>query len=114
MVNFIIYSFVSFYVLWIFYLAVMSLFRANEAGTLTKVTKIFGYPILIVGTIIDFLVNLLCTFFFFDFPKERMLTKRLDRYLTKGTGWRYNLALWICNNLLNMFDPSGTHCKYKK
>ena len=46
--------------LWIFYLAVMSLYRANAAGTLSTPAKWLGYPV---------------------------------------------LATWICQHLLNPFDP---------
>jgi len=39
----------SLWVLWIFYLAVMSLYRAHHARTLSLPAKLLGYPTLAVG-----------------------------------------------------------------
>ena len=43
----------STYALWIFYLAVMNLARAKRAGLLTTTAKVLGYPVLIVGYVLD-------------------------------------------------------------
>jgi len=40
------YGFGSMYVLWVFYLAVMNLKRARDAGTLTKPALVLGMPVL--------------------------------------------------------------------
>lgn len=37
-------AFLTVYALWIFYLAVMNLKRANDAGKLSKPAKFFGTP----------------------------------------------------------------------
>jgi len=96
--------------LWVFYLAVMNLKR-NEAQ-LTPVAKAFGYPILWLGLVLDFLFNVIVgTVVFVELPKEWLLTGRLQRHLRDGKeDWRDGVARWFCHNFLNPFDPSGKHC----
>lgn len=101
------------YVFWIFYLAVMALFSAKEKGTLTKPALVLGYPVLIVGAIIDLFMNVVIfTFIFLEIPKELLVTKRLARHIKHGEGKRQKLAKWICTNLLDSFDPDHRgHCR---
>ena len=107
----VLYSFFTLYVLWILYLAVMNLKRARDAKTITKTALCFGYPVLIVGYVLDILVNLtLMSIFFLELPHETTMTSRVKRHLYHSTGWREKLAAWFCFNLLNSFDPSGKHC----
>lgn len=106
------YTIAGLYVFWIFYLAVMALFSAKEKGTLPKAALILGYPVLIVGAIIDLAMNAaVFSIIFFEPPKEWLVTKRLARHIKKGSGWRQKLAKWICENLLDAFDPDHRgHC----
>jgi hypothetical protein len=101
------------WILWIFYLAVMSLFRANENKTLSLPAKILGYPVLIIGVLLDAMLNIfLLSLILFERPYEWLITKRLARHIKNGTGWRFKLALWICQHLLNPFDPDQRgHCR---
>ena len=50
---------------------------------------------------------------FLGFTKDILFTGRMQRYREeekyKGT-WRMRAADWICENLLNPYDPSGKHC----
>lgn len=109
MLIFVMFS--SIYVLWIFYLAVMNLKRAKDAGTMTKTALILGYPIAIVGYLFDILVNIfVITLVFIELPHEWTVTARLSR-LKNTSGWRASMANWFCKNLLDQFDPSGCHCK---
>lgn len=104
-------SFIGIYALWLFYLAVMTLERARNAGTLTPAAKAFGYPILYIGLFIDFVINVtVLTAMFFELPQEWLVTSRLKRHKSFSTGWRHTLAVWYCTQLLDMFDPSGCHC----
>jgi hypothetical protein len=97
------------YATWIFYLAVMNLKRAKDAGKLTWPAKVMGYPVLFVGLALDCLLNLtVCTFLFLELPREGLVTARLKR-LEAGGGWRAVLATWFAVSLLNTFDPSGKH-----
>jgi hypothetical protein len=100
------------YALWLFYLAVMNLIRARDAGTLSRPAYILGLPILLIGLAIDFLTNMiLVTILFLELPREPLVTARLSRHINESTGWRKHLAQWFCKNLLDAFDPSGCHCK---
>lgn len=109
----IFYPILSLYILWIFYLAVMSLYRANKEKKLPKVALILGYPILIIGALLDFLTNIfIISFVLFEIPKELLVTQRLSRHIKVGSGYRFIVSNWICKNLLNQFDsnPQG-HCR---
>lgn len=96
------------YALWIFYLAVMNLKRAKDAGLLTNTAKALGYPILIVGYILDCFVNFtVMTVLLLEIPQETTVTARLSRH-NQGTGWRKSIAAWA-EPLLDPYDPSGNH-----
>jgi hypothetical protein len=108
---FLFFSVTSFYTLWIFYLALMNLDRAKGNGTLTSTALYLGYPLLGVGYALDIFLNLtVCTILFLEVPRELTVTSRLSRHILDQTGYRKLVALWMCTNLLNTFDPSGTHC----
>lgn len=108
--SYLITLFVLFYTTWLFYLAVMNLKRARDNVGLTLPVRILGYPILFIGLLLDFLLNMtLCTILFLELPKETLVTGRLKRHI-KSTGWRSKLAGWLCSNFLDTFDPSGCHC----
>jgi hypothetical protein len=101
----------SLYAFWLLYLAIMSLYRANMNKTITLQAKILGWPILILGALVDCIMNVtLFSLVFFELPKEFLLTKRMQRYIKQGDGWRCKLSRWICQSLLNAFDPTGAHC----
>lgn len=111
MVEYALFSILSIYILWLFYLAVMNLKRAKDNGTISKTALYLGYPILFIGLLIDLVINVLVmTILFISLPQELSVTTRLSRHLQEG-GWRGNLAFWFCSNLLDTFDPSGKHCK---
>lgn len=103
----------SIYVLWLFFLACMNLKRAKEAGTLSKSAMVFGYPIVLLGYVIDFLVNTTAmTIILLELPQwqigELLVTDRLKRLHKTGSGWRLFVALWFVP-LLNPYDPDGGH-----
>lgn len=102
------------YAVWFFYLAIMSLYRARKAGTLTPLATYLGYPIFVVGWALDFLGNMLPTsMLFLSLPRELLITARLQRYADGPDSWRRRLALWFASNLLDPFDPKGYHVKVK-
>lgn len=95
--------------LWVVYLAVMSLKRGKDAGTLTFWCKVFGYPVLFFGLLLDLICNLLVlTVILGEVPRELTVTSRLKRHNRTSTGWRKAVAVWA-EQLLNQFDPSGRH-----
>jgi hypothetical protein len=105
-------AFLSVYVLYIFYLAVMNLKRARDEGTASKVALALGYPILIIGLLLDWLVNVLIfTLLFLELPGEpyELVTGRLKRHAYGNDGWRKTFARWFADHLLDPFDPSGKH-----
>jgi len=107
----VIHGLAATYLLWLFYLAVMNLKRARDNGTLSKVALFLGSPILIVGYLLDWFVNVtVMTIVFLELPQEKMVTHRLRRHVRHGSGYRKKLAWFICHHLLDTFDPSGKHC----
>jgi hypothetical protein len=109
MITAILLSFGATYALWVFYLAVMSLKHAKDAGLLTLTAKAFGYPVLIVGWVLDFFVNaLVLSVLLAELPRELTVTARLKRHNRYSTGWRKAVARWA-EPLLDPFDPSGDH-----
>lgn len=105
-------SFALIYILWLFFLAVMNLQRARDAGTLSRPAYWMGLPLLYAGLALDFTSNMLpVSILFLELPRELLVTARLRRHIHDGSGWRKQLARWFCANLLDVFDPSGCHCK---
>ena len=106
-----LFTLLALYVLWLFYLAVMNLYRAKKAKTISWPALMLGYPILIIGALLDLLVNvLIMSLVFLEPPRELLVTQRLARHIKTAKGWRAKLAYLICHHLLNAFDPSGDHC----
>lgn len=104
----------SLYLLWIFYLAVMSLQRAWSAKLLNKTAKVLGAPILFIGLALDAFVNIfVMTLLFLEFPQELFVTDRLKRHIKESSSWRLRLGTWFIP-LLDPFDPSGRHITEKQ
>lgn len=104
-----ILAFLVVYALWIFYLAVMNLKRASDAGKLSKPARFLGTPVLVIGYVLDFASNLIFTIPFLDLPRETTVTFRLKRYAAGPDGWRKRATLWFADDLLDDFDPSNKH-----
>lgn len=97
------------YALWIFYLAVMNLKRVKAEGKLSKFANALGTPVLIVGLILDFIVNVFVfSLILLELPKEITVTARLRRHNKESANWRKSVTTWI-EPLLDPFDPSGDH-----
>ena len=113
-----LFCYVTLGVTWVFYLAVMHL--KEERDRLKKLgkdfstaQKVFGYPILIIGLLIDVFLNATVgTIIFIEPPrydkKEWLFTGRVSRWNDTG-GWRGDLARYICSHLLDPFEKGG-HC----
>lgn len=81
----------------------------RDANQLTMAMKVFGYPALAVGLVLDLFVNVVFgSLVFAEIPKEYMLSARLWR-LSNGDGWRAKVALSIRTALLDNIDPAGVH-----
>lgn len=99
---------------WYLYVLIMGFYRASLAGRLTGVSKWLAVPAVAVGIVFDVVANIfIATVVFRELPTKpwELVTGRLSRYLTESGGWRKTRAKWICENLLDAFDPSGVHCK---
>ena len=102
-------GFFLLYALWVFFLAVMSLKRAKDAGLLTATAKCFGYPVLFAGLLLDFIANtFVLSLLLLELPREGTVTSRLKRHNATSTGWRKAVAAWA-EPLLGPYDPSGDH-----
>lgn len=98
--------------LWLHYVAVMRLKMLRDAGTLTRGQKLFGYPALAVGLLIDLVVHMLLgTVLFLELPArgEWTLSARLWRLSNGPPSWRQRLALWLRVEFLDSVDPRGYH-----
>jgi hypothetical protein len=104
-----VYAALAVYALWVLYLAVMNLNRARKAGALSKTAWVFGMPVLIVGLLLDAIVNIaVMSVVLWELPRELTVTARLKRHHKTSTGWRLAVVLWF-EPLLDPYDPDGDH-----
>lgn len=104
-----LYAILGVWLLWVFYLAVMNLKRARDAGTLSKTAWALGLPVLAIGLLLDLLINLLVmSLVLWEIPREATVTARLKRHHRQSTGWRRLVSDWF-EPLLDPFDPDGDH-----
>ena len=99
--------------LWYLYIIVMGLYRAKLAGKLSTASKVLGFPALIIGFALDWLVNwTVAAIFFRELPATplELVTGRLTRYMAGPDGSKKRRARLICEHLLDSFDPTGRHC----
>ncbi len=100
------------WLLWALFVMIMGIYRAHLNKRLTTITKILAAPWVAIGYVLDMLVNItVASLLFWEPPWELLVTSRLQRHAraTSG-GWRHRRALWICDSLLDPFDPTGNHC----
>jgi amino acid transporter len=117
-------SFASAYALWVFFLAAMNLIQARDEGALPTWAHRLGLPVILVGIVIDVVVQLtIACVIFLELPHEMTVSGRVKRWVegpkfigypdgppTKGLRWwRYSVALWMRLNLLKPFDRTGGH-----
>lgn len=87
----------------------MNIKRVRDLGKLSILGKVFGYPTLVIGLLLDLYVNVIVmTVLFLELPRELTVTSRLKRHNRFGTGWRQRLANWF-EPVLDPIDPSGDH-----
>jgi hypothetical protein len=103
------------YATWIAFLSIMALKSARDNGKLTKTAMVLAYPLLLVGWLLDFTLNMVMSLVFLDPPREWLLTIRCDRYLASNDPYgmphyRQIIARWLCRQLLDPFQTGG-HCR---
>jgi hypothetical protein len=96
---------------WVFYLAIMNLDRNKKK--LTVWAKVFGYPVLLVGLVLDVLFNaVIGSVLFLELPRldlgEWLFSGRVSRW-NASKYWRGDMARFFCSNFLDPFDEGG-HC----
>jgi hypothetical protein len=96
---------------WGMYVLVMGIYRAHLSHRLKGLVLVLSLPFIVIGYLMDVFANVtIASLVFLELPREWLVTSRLQRYIAHGTGWRAAKARWICDNLLDVFDPSGEHC----
>ena len=96
---------------WGVYVLVMGIYRAHLSRRLVGLNKVLALPVVGFGYLMDVTANLfIAPLVFLDWPREALVTARLIRYKRTDTGWRNRLATFICEHLLDVFDPTGDHC----
>ena len=106
---FLAFTAMSPFFLWVYYLAVMNLKRARDAGELKDIALYAGAVVLAIGYALDAYVNVFfMTVLLLELPQETTVTARLKRHIRSGAGWRFHVARWFIP-LLEFFDPSGKH-----
>ncbi len=101
------------YAFWLLYVLVMGFYRAYLDKRLTPVALVLASPALVLGYAVDLSVNwTLATLLFWQWPQRplELVTDRLTRYISTSSGWRTAPALWVCQTLLDYFDPHDRHC----
>lgn len=107
----ILISLIYLWVFWAMYVLVMGIYRAHLQKRLNVVTTVLSVPFVLLGYIMDIVANLtFATVVFFEWPREWLVTTRMKRYINEKHSWRCKLSSWVCDHLLDMFDPSGNHC----
>jgi hypothetical protein len=96
---------------WGMYVLVMGIYRAHLHHRLRGLVLVLSLPFVAIGYLMDIFANLtIASIVFLEPPREWLVTDRLQRHMLHGTGWRFWLARYVCDHLLDVFDPSGDHC----
>lgn len=115
-----LWTLVYLYGFWLLYVLVMGFYRAKLQNRLSPLAFVLAMPFILLAFMADLIANLtIASFYFLQWPRHplELVTDRLSRYMHTpeylGT-WRANHAELICTNMLDVFDPSGLHCKPKQ
>ena len=93
----------------VLYIAIMGLARVRH--TLHPFVKVNAYCIILpIGYLWDAVMNLLVCLAFWRWPCNWLLTGTLKHTINTESNWRCDVAAWMCEHLLNQFDPKGRHC----
>lgn len=108
-----LHTLATLYALYLLYVFMMGAYRAYLQKRLVGVSFILLGPVLLVAFALDVFVQFtLASLVFWEIPRkgEWFVTHRLRRYRRGEDGWRSVAATWICDHLLDPFDPTGAHC----
>lgn len=99
--------------LWPLFVFTMGIERARKANQVSKIAWCLASPFLAVALVLDFLLNIsVFIIATLDIPQrgEWLFSQRLNR-LAIRSDWRGRFAIWLAQNLLNPYDPTGEHIK---
>ena len=102
------------YALWLLYVLIMGFYRAHLDKRLHGAVLVLASPAIVIGFAVDLLANwTLAALIFWEIPRKplELVTDRLNRYINYPNGRRQAMAMWVCDTLLDIFDPTGKHCK---
>ena len=112
--QFVLLTIAFLYAFWGLFVLSMGLYKAYLNKLLTPTTRVLAAPYILAMAIFDLIANytiFLIVFLQFPSLKDFLVTYRLRTILlTQDGGYRYRLAKWLCDKLLNPFDPRGNHC----
>ena len=93
---------------WVMYLAIMGLIPHRKE--LHPIAKVHAYILVAIGLLMDTILNVVvASVILLQPPREFLLTHRLQKNIRRG-GWRGRVSKWVCEHLLDQFDPKGHHC----
>ena len=96
---------------WALYVFTMAVYRAKLAGRLRGINRVMAAPLVLQAAAVDVIANIVVApIVFLDPPRELLVTSRMKRYMAHEGGWRKRWAEWLCNSVLDPFDPDGDHC----
>ena len=98
---------------WGLYVLVMGVYRAHLSGRLSRTGYWLGVPWVVIGYLVDVLANLtVASLVFAQLPREMLVTTRMQKIIANQNEkrWRRAIAQWVCDELLDIFDPTGNHC----
>ncbi len=104
-------SALSLWAFWGLYVLLMGVYRAHLAKRLSPFARALALPYLAIGIALDVAFNAsVAALIFWERPREWFLTQRMIRYIAGADCWRRRIAVWICDGLLDPFDPTDNHC----
>jgi hypothetical protein len=128
------WSIVYLYAFLLAFIATMGIYRVHLAGRLQGPLLWALFPFVALAVIMDLFAQFtLASLIFMQMPYiefnstskkwlgrtwtipsltgDWLVTSRLQRYMTTAdNNWRYSIAFWICESVLDFFDPRGEHC----
>lgn len=117
MFEYLLYAVGFLYLFWLLYVFTMNVYRAKLKKRLTRTALVLAFPFVILAVLMDLVAQLtFARLVFREKPRydlrEWLVTARLARYLKTlpPDDFRYVRAQWICENILDPFDPDFSHC----
>ena len=107
----VIFIFLTFWALWVLYIAMMNIKRVFDTQEMSFRVKMLVYPTVAVFELVEIISNVfVCTIIFLDWPKEIRVSDRLRRYWNNPYryGWRLHIVKFL-KPMLDPFDPTGKH-----